>query len=163
MNTFYEIVLEERHDYVSFYSLLKEDEEDTITQQFFDEYAEQPEWIESVDILVQCMDEIGDRGAARRYFRFEDAAEAIPSRQLLNLVVRTSRYDLRLYCIRVSDEIVILLNGGVKTSQRVQDSPDLIGKFRFANRVSTEIIKKITDRDLIIRGNELEGDLTLYL
>jgi hypothetical protein len=43
-----------------------------------------------------------------------------------------------------------LFNGGVKTSQKVQDSPALFSKFNDANRFAKRITQAIKDGEIII-------------
>lgn len=50
-------------------------------------------------------------------------------------------FPLRLYCYRVSRNIVILFNGGIKDVVTVQDSPSLKAKFSEAQI----FVKKIQD------------------
>ena len=57
-----------------------------------------------------------------------------------------------LYCIRINENIVILLNGGGKTSQKVQDSPDLLPKFRLANKISEAVTKSLSTRNCGWKG-----------
>ncbi|RYE55045.1 MAG: hypothetical protein EOP48_11030, partial [Sphingobacteriales bacterium] len=63
-----------------------------------------------------------ERGATERYFRPEKKAHALPP------PIPSS--DLRLYCYRCSDSIVILGNGGLKESKKAQDSPDCYPHFQ---------------------------------
>ena len=63
--------------------------------------------------------------------------------------------DLRLYCLRISDEVVILANGGIKTSQTVQDSPNLLPYFRFVNVMSKQIDELIKDSTLKLDGKNI--------
>jgi hypothetical protein len=70
---------------------------------------------------------------------------------------------LRLFCLRMSDEIVILLNGGIKSSQKTNDSPDLVGKFRLAQQVSKAIDLKIRHRELTVVGKQLVGDFEIFI
>lgn len=64
--------------------------------------------------------------------------------------------NLRLYCVRVSDQIVILLNGGIKTSEKVQNSPDCLAHFRFAIQVCKQLDKLIQEGEIKIRAKTLE-------
>jgi hypothetical protein len=63
--------------------------------------------------------------------------------------------ELRLYCVCVTEKVVILANGGVKTSQKVQDSPDLLPHFRFVNEMSKQITVAIRDKDIKIEGKNI--------
>lgn len=68
-----------------------------------------------------ALEKIIDRGALERFFRIEGkmndrvSALAIDSRKL------------RLYCLRISDQILIVGNGGVKTTRTYQENEQLSG------------------------------------
>lgn len=67
------------------------------------------------------MQAILDNGALERFFRPEgkinDNVHAIP----------IDGGKLRLYCLRISEQIIILGNGGVKSTRSYQESPKLYG------------------------------------
>lgn len=88
-----------------------------------------------------------ERGANEFYFRNERLGEALPPPYKSG--------DLRLYCSRFSDRIVILGNGGIKTSQSAQDSPGCLPYFEFIN----ELVKEINYRIIRSRIEEIDGKL----
>jgi len=121
---------------------------------FFARFENEPEWEEDLNNLVAWIEDIGRKRGAREFlFRFEESAQALPPREkfLAELPVR----DLRLYCVRLSDEIVILANGGAKTSQKVADSPDLLAKFRFANLAAKRITEMIQNKEFRFTGKTI--------
>lgn len=71
--------------------------------------------------IVGFLDKIADFGALERYFRPEgkmsDRVVALP----------TVQSKLRLYCLRLSDKILILGNGGVKNTKTYEESKELSG------------------------------------
>lgn len=85
-------------------------------------------------------------GAQDRYFKREGNAERLPP-PTYHFIDSDGEIDfgLRLYCVRISDEIVILLNGDRKTTQRVQDCPNCKPHFDFANLLSDLIYKAQRD------------------
>ena len=72
-------------------------------------------------IILLALEKIIDQGALERFFRIEGkmsdnlAALAIDSRKL------------RLYCLRISDQIMIVGNGGVKTTRTYKEDEELSG------------------------------------
>lgn len=72
-------------------------------------------------ILAAIARMMNTAGFLERYFRPEgkmrDHVSALP--------ISTGR--LRLYCLRLSDQILIAGNGGVKDVRRYQDNPELAG------------------------------------
>ncbi|ADB40799.1 hypothetical protein Slin_4821 [Spirosoma linguale DSM 74] len=71
--------------------------------------------------------------------------------------------QFRLYCIRLSDEIVILANGGRKTSQTVQNSPQLMTHFRFANRMAQQLMELSQTGELVLDGKQIVNLDTIEL
>ena len=71
--------------------------------------------------ILLALSKIIDKGALERFFRIEGrmndhvSALSIDSRKL------------RLYCLRISDQILILGNGGVKLSRTYQENEKLSG------------------------------------
>lgn len=102
-----------------------------------------------------------EKGAKTRFFRDESAAQALPpeiKEALRENWVQFIDAGLRLFCLRITDEVVILLNGGIKSSQKTNDSPDLAAKFRTAQQVSKAIHAKLRNRELQIMDKKLVGD-----
>ncbi len=151
MNNFVTIKAFKHFEKVFFYAFQVEGEAESEPDKFFSRFENELEFEEDLNNLVAWIEEIGDKRGAKEYlFRFEESAQAIPPRAkfLVELPIR----DLRLYCVRLSDEIVILANGGIKTSQKVSDSPDLAEKFRFANKVAKQITAMIRDKEFHHEG-----------
>ncbi len=147
---------------VSFYTARLETASLSETEKFIERFLESPEFKNDFDAVIAWIEKMGmDFGARRIFFRDENGANALPPRQGI-LEKYTPAFvefaHLRLYCIRVSDQIVILLNGGVKTSEKVQDSPDCIAHFRFAVRFCKLLDEQIRDGAFRIHGRILEMD-----
>lgn len=62
---------------------------------------------------------------------------------------------LRLYCVRLSNQVVILANGHLKTGRTVQDSPDLLTHFRFANKMAQQLIELMGSGELQLMGQDI--------
>lgn len=163
-----------RYSKVSFYSLQYEDEEEneegeleTITDKFFKEFLEKPEYTESLGKLHDWIELIGDEyGATAGLFRFEDKAEALPPHEKNMKAHGIVLEDpLRLYLYRVSDSIVILMTGGVKDfyDKSVRDCPNLLPRFRFANSMTHQIKEAISCGLLTFKGQELNLSDHFYL
>ena len=58
-----------------------------------------------------------DKGALEAYFKVEDAANALPIVPQSLRVANKKDFGIRLYCIRINDSILVLLNGAIKTSK----------------------------------------------
>ena len=143
---------------VTFYTLRYEDSEFSETDKFIERFMNDENYNVDLDEIFYQINDIGENsGAEQKYFRHEGKAEALPS--------KWSENRLRLYCIRLTDNIVILANGGIKSSQTAQDSRDLSMKFHFANKAAHEINKCINEGQIRINVglSSLEGESELYL
>jgi hypothetical protein len=78
---------------------------------------------------------------------------------------RNSPYGLRLYCVILSNNIMLILNGGAKTAQRVRDCPNCEPHFDFANKVAQAVERDKARGKLIIEedGIYFEEDYTLFI
>lgn len=102
--------------------------------------------------IVAVIEEIGDNYAKLKYFREENAAFALPpssGTKVKGVSIETDT-KLRLYCVLLSEEIVILCNGGWKTENRAQDCPNVSTHFRFAGKLANYINKNRSD--LLVSG-----------
>ena len=77
----------------------------------------------------------------------EDNVQAIP----------ISGGKLRLYCLRLSEQILILGNGGVKNSRTYQEDPMLYGYVLDLQRFEKILNKKIEDGSVSVEERELQG------
>lgn len=50
--------------------------------------------------------------------------------------------SLRLYCIVLSEEVVILVNGGIKESNLTQDSPTCWKQYMFTSNIASQLKKQ---------------------
>ena len=153
MKKFVTIRLFKTFRHVAYYTFWIEGREQSETDAFFSRIENEPMLIDDLNLLVAWIQEIGqNRGAKSRYFRFENDAAALPPPARIMAELGNSYCQLRLYCIRLSDEIVILANGGRKTSQTVQNSPELMAYFRFANKMAQQLIELIQSGELVLDG-----------
>ena len=155
MKQFVTLTLFKSFEKVNFYTFQIDDTEQTETDKFFNRFENDENSTVDLNNLTYWLSLIGEKYEAKQeFFRHEGAAEALPppySKMVQEVIVN----NLRLYCVRLSDNIVILANGGVKTSQKVQDSPDLLRHFHFANNMSKQITDLIRQRELIFKGKNI--------
>ncbi len=110
---------------------------------------------------------IGEKlGALSQFFKSEDAAEALPPYSFFESD-QFDDYGLRLYCIRLSPCIVILLNGNRKTALKVKDCENCFPHFDFARKLAKKITQAIIDGQIELdeENKELliEDDFELIL
>jgi hypothetical protein len=102
------------------------------------------------DIIFSILLQMGLREAKPYYFRFENGAEALPSNKdvPVELLESGNDFGIRLYCIRLTDNIVILLNGGVKTDIDPKNCNNVKNHFRLAWQLSACINRAKLSGDL---------------
>lgn len=102
--------------------------------------------------IVNGLSEIANNGALERFFRNEgritDRVTAIP----LYIVPRnqSKHGTLRLYCIRISDKLLIVGGGGLKMTRTPQEDKVLsnhIKTLQSIDRVLSEVASKINLND----------------
>lgn len=72
------------------------------------------------------------------------------------LPVTTSK--LRLYCLRLSDKILVLGNGGVKQSQRYEDDPLLNGYVMTLQKFERLLKQEVANGNVNITESTIETD-----
>jgi len=154
----------------TFYTVLKENADENETDAFFTRFEEvsSPYHDDALALLQLIVAVIGDKyGALDDFFnRPEDKAQALPPKPnkfIPEVVALGIQFPLRLYCFRVSESIVVLFNGGIKSAASVLDSDDLRFKFleaqNFAQRIAQEMaegmiqIDKVNNRLTDFKGN----------
>lgn len=155
-DTFYIEIVEE-HEKVNLYSIRFENEEVTEVEKFFRQFEAMEKYNKELETILYYIDKIGQKGALERYFRISegkmrDGVCAIP--------IETSR--LRLYCLRISDEILILGNGGLKESKTYNESIHLNNSVTILSRLDDWIKSRIKNNRLSLCGKEIKGCLTFF-
>lgn len=154
MNTF---VIEELVTYrkVTYYTVRWDESDLSETDKFISKYRQNVELRRDLDEILKLIEDIGRfRGAKDMYFRrHAGAAVELPPLGKFEIdSVEVSYFEnrLRLFCIKVSDNIVIMFNGGEKTSLRTQDSPALVTPFRDAQTFARRILKARVEEEITI-------------
>lgn len=139
---------------MNFYSIHLESKELSELERFFEKFPEGCEYDEEVDIIISWLDKIGERGALERYFRPEgnygDGVGVIPI---------DVGNKLRLYCLRISDKILVFGNGGIKDSDKWQNSESLGPYVKTLIDTSRFVTSRIRDGKIVIVDKELIGNL----
>jgi hypothetical protein len=164
VNIFVTLELFLESDEVTFYTIRQSindvDEELSETEKFITRFQDtEHEYYEEFAILLKLIEQIGERGAHSRYFRQEDKAEALPSKpkEVDDLIIKVDS-KLRLYCIRLSQNVVVLCNGGVKTKDGAEYCPNVSSHFRFANSIAKRLWAELGDDNIKIVNKHLETD-----
>lgn len=150
--------LYEESDSVNFYTIRFDGEKDTEFDKFIIGFIERKEFEKELEKITRWIDNIGERGALERYFRPEskisDGVNAIP--------VEVS--TLRLYCLRISDQVLVLGNGGHKphTQHKYNTDPHLSSCVEILAHLDTYIKARIAQGKITISGKTISGDLSFY-
>ena len=146
----------EEHEKVNFYTLCFLNEE-TEVDKFFDQFPEGCDYDEDIDIIIKWIDQIGERGALEHYFRPEGKI----SDNIVAIPIETA--SLRLYLIRLSENIVILGNGGVKTTETYNEDKFLNKCVELLQEVDRYIKNRIINGQIPIYQKQLFGNLNFHL
>lgn len=156
MNRKFRVELIEENIGANFYSICFGDE-DSEFDKFFDKFPVGCEYDDDMNIITEVLDKIGMNGADRRYrpegSRYGSQVYAIP--------IETSK--LRLYCLVVSEEIIIFGNGGVKKTAKRQQDPELNGFVEILESLERFINSRLEKGSVTVHKNQLFGNLNFIL
>ena len=150
----YSIELLEEYENVNFYSIRMAGEELAELDAFFEKFPEGCEYDNEINVIISWLDQIAERGALERYFRSEgnygDGVGVIPI---------DVGNKLRLYCLRLSDKILVFGNGGVKDARTWQESETLAPYVKLLVDTSRFISSRIKDGTMVLVDKEIVGNL----
>lgn len=158
MNKFVLEVWDNEASKCTFYTLRREDAKQNETDKFFSKYNDLPEFKLSTQVLLSfLLDSIGeDYGAIDALFnRFENQVTGLPNKGKVaigEIVFLFPDFPLRLYALRLNDrpDMVVLFNGGVKSAQTNQASPNLSLKWREACQFAKRIEEALRNNEIVI-------------
>ncbi len=155
---------------VTFYTVREpEDCELSQTEDFFIRIPKTDYKDEFYDLIEFIFTSIGNKlGAQECWFnRLEKEATALPPKKQgkaigqakineINFQIFNSK--IRLYCLRLSDSVVILFNGGIKlTKGPAHKDSGVSMHFHDAHRYSLKIIEALRDNDICIKYKSIVG------
>lgn len=123
-------------------------------EKFISKFKEDAKLNPDFQAIMRFVEQILSNGALERYFRREgkmtDSVVALP----------VLKSKLRLYCLRLTDKILILGNGGVKNSRTYQEDETLQGYVmdlqKFEHLLQQEVRSgnvEITEKEIITDKN----------
>ena len=112
--------LVEQSEKVSFYSISFQMDRTTEFERFLSKFEEEAEFNEDYQRILAALEIILDRGALERYFRPEGSIND----NLCAIPIESG--NIRLFCLRISDQILILGNGDKKTTRTYQEDRRLL-------------------------------------
>jgi hypothetical protein len=95
-------------------------------------------------------------GAQDHFFKREGMAERLPP-PTYRFIDSDGENDfgLRQYCVKLNNELVILLNGDRKTAQSVKQCSNCKPHFEMANKISDAIFYAIRDDKIEVNGKDI--------
>ncbi|MCQ2286251.1 MAG: hypothetical protein MJZ76_05190 [Bacteroidales bacterium] len=142
---------------VSLYSPRFEGEEYTEFEKFILQFKD--DYPQDVAQLVYRLDIIKREGASDRHFRYEgrkrDRVMALPS--------HLETTSLRLYLINIQSKILILGNGGLKTSATYQENQQLNKCVQTLQKIDIELKQLEKQKIIYISGTHIFGILSFVI
>jgi hypothetical protein len=155
VNTFELELWDDERARCTFYTVKWQDVPDSETNRFFEAFENKPDFEEAINELLSfVLYAIGeDHGAIDDFFnREENQVTGLPSHGKVNIEEISYHYPnfpLRLYALRVTENIVILFNGGIKDGPTNQTS-SLNMKWREACQLAKKITEALRSGDILI-------------
>jgi hypothetical protein len=149
VNTFAKIVRIEAFtgNRVEYYTIQFENSERNEFEDFVVRHITKPKIEEQFNYLNETLERFSNKGAKEHYFRHEGAFHALPP-PAKYLEINLGDEQLRLYCLYISQYIVFLFNGGIKTKQKAQDCENVKVYFAEAGKLTAKIDAMINEREI---------------
>jgi len=152
-----EIVPYDEHEKVTFYSI-RFDNESTEFDKFLDDFDTESH-ADQMDVFNREYDILGEQGAQERLLRYagtkEDSLFSFPSHWV--------DCDLRVFLLKVSDDIVIFGNGFLKTTRTYNEDTVAMGHVSLLLSIDKILRKRLETLKVNNYQMQLVGDLTFYI
>ena len=139
------------------YSIQFLSEDQSEFEKFYAKFKEESVYNEDFERLLNIIGRIADIGAFERFFR----PEGKMNDRVCALPVLKSR--LRLYCVRLSDKILILGNGGVKTTRTYNEDDALKGYVINLQNFDKLIKEGVDNGSIVVTENTIETENTFEI
>lgn len=158
MNTFAVEIFDDTGTHCTFYTVRWNSANISETDKFFTKYEDHEAFGESLMEMASFLNQViaNEYGALDDFFRFENTAQALPPRgkyHIGELQVNFSNFPLRLYCLKITENILVLFNGNEKTGQTAQEGKTSM-VFHDANEFAKRITQALNDDTIIIATNK---------
>jgi len=146
------VELLEIHPNVNLYTVRFDGNKRSVFEQFLKDYSDK-RFQSELQTISYWLQKIGENGALERYFK----PEGHPMVKAIPLPPPSSK--LRLYCFRISDNILIIGGGGEKTTRTYQENRFLHEQVKLIKKVGKKIIRYAEIGKVSITGQLLTGKL----
>ena len=156
MNIFELEIWDDECEKCTFYTVRQNDATSCETDLFFEKYDGMPEYRWATqELLAFIIEAIGNTHAAKDeiFNRYENEVDALPNKGDIKLGEFNYSYPdfpLRLYVLRITENIIILFNGGIKDGKTNQESSlhlKWVEACNYAKRIITAIQDGTIDID----------------
>lgn len=149
-----ELVLADNSEKCTMYTIHFLSDQDTELENFISKFKDNAKYNADFQSILVFMERIMANGALERYFRREgkmnDSVVAIP-------VLKSS---LRLYCLRLSDHILVVGNGGIKKTRTYEENDELKGYVMTLQKFEKLLHQEALKGNVDITETEIRTDLT---
>lgn len=136
---------------VGLFSITFEGDNLTEFRKFIEKFKDDAVRSKELNVILSEIGRIQKNGALERYFRYEgkmsDHVMALP----------VLRSGLRLYCLRMSDSVLIVGNGGVKDTRTYEQDPELNGYVINLQKLDALLRDDIQKGIVVIEATEIYG------
>lgn len=137
---------------VKYYSIQIEGSEVNEFYDFLNRMEDIESFEEDLSNMMVWIEEIGEKhGAQQTFFRNEsetaDVRALPPPRNQMRLR-KIEVNEMRLYCMVLNEHVVILFNGGIKTTDKAQQCPNVGPYFKQANRFTLQLDQLLKDGEI---------------
>ena len=138
-------------DFVSLYTIIFENSEVSEFEKFMEKFKDNASLQRDYQLILLALDKITSHGALERNFRLEGKI----SDNVVALPIEKSR--LRLYCLRLTDKVLILGNGGEKNTKTYEESEELKGYVMDLQKFDALLKTYIRKGEIEIKETKLVG------
>jgi hypothetical protein len=173
VSSFELIIWNDETELVTFYSPKMDGSKHSEMDKFLLRIEAIPDMLSPLQELLELIIEtIGNTYGAKDAFfnRFENRVTALPPKghiKISELELDYRDFPLRLYCLALSEEVVILFNGGIKDAQTAQESSGVLSmKLYEANEFARRILVAKNTGMLNVNGRvitDFKGSREIYL
>lgn len=146
-----ELKIVAQSDNVSLYSICFDGDKETEFEKFIARFKDNATINHEYRTILLALERILGSGALERLFRVEGKMND----DLCALAIDSKK--LRLYCLRISDQILILGNGGIKTTRTYQENEELNGYVINLQQFDRLLKQALADGTITIEENVING------
>lgn len=152
-----ELLLVDGSDNCTMYTIPFLSDEQSEFEKFVSKFRQNAELNPDFQAIMRFVEQILSNGALERYFRREgkmnDSVVALP----------VLKSKLRLYCLRLTDKILVLGNGDVKNSRTYEEDNTLRGYVMDLQKFERMLRQEVRQGNVEITGTEIKTDKTFEI